>query len=128
VKFAEEQEAVAAEGNRPRSRRFFPLSDMARRRYHTRSEQKRNLLREIPKKMRVKALVVALSQKMRDGQVVFVDSFALDIPKTAAAKKTLIALSKVKGMERLATKPKNARTHRFFRSYRSRYQELPQSR
>jgi large subunit ribosomal protein L4 len=64
--------------------------------------------REIPKKMRVKALVVALSQKMRDGQVVFVDSFALDIPKTAAAKKTLMALSKVKGMERLATKPKNA--------------------
>jgi len=64
--------------------------------------------REIPKKMRVKALVVALSQKMRDGEVVFVDSFALDIPKTAAAKKTLMALSKVKGMERLATKPKNA--------------------
>lgn len=64
--------------------------------------------REIPKKMRAKALVLALSQKMRDGEVVFVDSFALDVPKTAAAKKTLMALGKIKGMERLASKPRNA--------------------
>jgi large subunit ribosomal protein L4 len=64
--------------------------------------------RDIPKKMRAKALILALSQKMRDGEVVFVDSFELDVPKTAAAKKTLMALGKIKGMERLAHKPKNA--------------------
>jgi large subunit ribosomal protein L4 len=64
--------------------------------------------REIPKKMRAKALLLALSQKMRDGEIVFVDSFALDTPKTAAAKKTLMSLGKIKGMERLAHKPKNA--------------------
>lgn len=64
--------------------------------------------RAIPRKMRTKALLLALSQKMRDGQVVFVNSFELDKPKTAAAKKTLVALSKNKGLERLATKPKNA--------------------
>jgi large subunit ribosomal protein L4 len=64
--------------------------------------------RAIPKKMRAKALILALSQKMRDGEVIFVDSFGLEAPKTAAARKTLMALSKVKGLERLATKPKNA--------------------
>lgn len=64
--------------------------------------------RAIPRKMRTKALLLALSQKMRDGQVVLVNSFDLDKPKTAAAKKTLMALSKNKGLERLASKPRNA--------------------
>jgi large subunit ribosomal protein L4 len=64
--------------------------------------------REIPKKMRAKALMLALSRKFRDGQIVFVDSFALEIPKTAAAKKSLLALSKIKGLERLTTKSRNA--------------------
>ncbi len=64
--------------------------------------------REIPKKMRAKALMLALSRKMRDGELVFVDSFALDIPKTAAAKNIILALAKLKGMERLGIKPKNA--------------------
>lgn len=64
--------------------------------------------REIPKKMRAKALLIALSRKMRDGEIVFVNSFALDIPKTAAAKKSLIALSKIKGFERLTEKKNNA--------------------
>src|SRR5262249_45435205 len=64
--------------------------------------------RAIPKKMRAKALVIALSQKMRDGEVVFVDSFGLERPKTAAAKKALVSIAKNKGLERLATKPKNA--------------------
>ena len=64
--------------------------------------------REIPKKMRAKALLIALSRKMRDGELVFVESFGLEIPKTAAAKKALIAIAKVKGMERLVTKSRNA--------------------
>ncbi len=64
--------------------------------------------REIPKKMRAKALLLALSQKMRDGHIVFVDSFSLETPKTAAAKKALLSISKIKGMERLVTKSKNS--------------------
>ncbi|MGH7250081.1 MAG: 50S ribosomal protein L4 [Minisyncoccia bacterium] len=64
--------------------------------------------RDIPKKMRAKALMLALSRKMRDGEIVFVNSFGLETPKTAAAKKVLVSLSKVSGMERLVAKPKNA--------------------
>lgn len=64
--------------------------------------------REIPKKMRAKALFVALSQKMRDGELLFVDSFGFAAPKTAEAKKALMALSSVKGFEKLSgTKKQN---------------------
>ncbi len=58
--------------------------------------------REIPKKMRIKALYVALSRKLRDGEVIFVDSFGLSAPKTSAAKNALTALSTVKGFEKLS--------------------------
>ena len=42
------------------------------------------------------------------GQVIFVDSFGLEKPKTAVAKKALVSIAKNKGLERLATKTKNA--------------------
>jgi len=64
--------------------------------------------RGIPQKMRRKALAIALSKKLADGEVLFVDSFGLSAPKTAAAKKTLTALAGIKGFERLARKKKNA--------------------
>jgi len=64
--------------------------------------------REIPKKMRAKALFVALSRKFKDGEILFVNSFGLDVPETAAARKSLVMLSKVVGFERLANKRKNA--------------------
>ena len=67
----------------------------------------KNYSRTIPKKMRAKALFMALSKKLSDGQVVFVDSFGITAPKTAMAKKTLIALSK-NGFERISNKSKNA--------------------
>lgn len=64
--------------------------------------------REIPKKMRAKALFVALSRKLRDGEVIFVDSLSFSAPKTSDAKKALVALSGVKGFEALSgTKKKN---------------------
>lgn len=50
--------------------------------------------RELPKKMRAKALYMALSKKLKDGELIFVDSFGMDTPKTAVAKKALVALSK----------------------------------
>lgn len=63
--------------------------------------------REIPKKMRAKALFVALSQKMRDGELLFIDSFGLSAPKTADAKKALVALSAVEGFEKLSGSKKH---------------------
>ncbi|KKW25019.1 MAG: 50S ribosomal protein L4 [Candidatus Kaiserbacteria bacterium GW2011_GWB1_52_6] len=64
--------------------------------------------RAIPKKMRAKALFMALSRKHKDGEIIFVDSFRLDTPKTASAKKALMMLSKVPAFKTLATKKRNA--------------------
>ena len=63
--------------------------------------------RAIPKKMRAKALFMALSKKMKDGEILFVDSFAFSAPKTADAKKAMTALASIKGFERLSSR-KNA--------------------
>jgi large subunit ribosomal protein L4 len=60
--------------------------------------------RTLPKKMRAKALFMALSRKHKDGEVLFIDSFGLMAPKTAAAKKALVALSDVKGFGRLSSR------------------------
>ena len=62
--------------------------------------------RAIPKKMRVKALLMALSQKVRDNQIILVDSFGFAKPKTGEAKKALMALSRA-GFEKLSSR-KNA--------------------
>src|SRR3989344_5549850 len=67
-----------------------------------------NFSRTIPKKMRAKALFMALSRKRTDNELIFVDSLRMKEPKTALAKKTLIALSKASGLEKLTTKSKNA--------------------
>jgi large subunit ribosomal protein L4 len=68
----------------------------------------KNYEKAIPKKMRAKALFMALSRKLKDGEVLFVDSFGITSPKTAAAKKSLMLLSKVSGFGKIATKGKNA--------------------
>lgn len=62
--------------------------------------------RTVPKKMKTKALFMALSKKFADHEIIFVDSLALAKPKTAEAKATLSALSKA-GFNRLQ-KGKNA--------------------
>jgi large subunit ribosomal protein L4 len=67
----------------------------------------KNYSRVLPKKMRVKALFMALSRKLKDGEIILVDSFGLTSPKTATAKKALMTLSKVSGFEKLATKKNN---------------------
>jgi large subunit ribosomal protein L4 len=68
----------------------------------------KNYARAIPKKMRAKALFMALSRKFKDGEIVFVDSFGIESPKTAAAKKALVQLSGISGFEKLSKKRKNA--------------------
>lgn len=63
---------------------------------------------KINRKMRAAALATVLSRKHRDGQVLFVDSFAFSTPKTKDAKAMLVALANGSGMTELATKRKNA--------------------
>ena len=68
----------------------------------------KNFLRKVSQKMRTKALYTILSQKFRDGEVLFVDSVTLKEPKTKEAIKTLESLSSIKGFEYLFSKKKNA--------------------
>jgi large subunit ribosomal protein L4 len=63
--------------------------------------------RKVNKKMKTKALYTILSQKVRDGEVLFVDSIEFAEPKTAKAKEMIAAIAKVSGREDLATKRKN---------------------
>lgn len=63
--------------------------------------------RKINKKMKVAALYSILSQKMRDGEILFVDELKFDAPKTKDAKTAIDSLATVKGFETLATKKKN---------------------
>lgn len=63
--------------------------------------------RAIPRKMRAKALAMALSRKLHDGEVVFVDSFAFQAPKTAVAKNALVSLSRALGFKKLLEKRAN---------------------
>ena len=68
----------------------------------------KNYAQKVNRKMRAKALYTALSQKMRDGEVLFVDAFSFNEPKSKEAKATLDALAQVPGFETLATKRQNA--------------------
>ncbi len=63
---------------------------------------------KVNKKMRAKALYAVLSKKLKDGEVLFVDTLAFDAPKTKEAKDVLAALSKVDGFSDMFTKRKNA--------------------
>lgn len=64
--------------------------------------------KKINKKVRAKALYTVLSEKLRSGEVLFVDSISMKEPKTKEAKEILSSLSGVKGFEMLLKKRKNA--------------------
>ena len=64
--------------------------------------------KKINKKVRAKALYTVLSEKMRNGEVLFVDAISMKAPKTAEAKGILSALAGVKGFEKMLTKKKNS--------------------
>ena len=63
---------------------------------------------KINKKMRIGALVSALSKKAKDGEIILVDKFTFAAPKTAMAKGVLAALAKGADAGALTTKKKNA--------------------
>lgn len=54
----------------------------------------RDYSEKINKKMRVGALLSVLSRKARDGEIILVDALSFTTPKTAEAKKFIIALAK----------------------------------
>lgn len=68
----------------------------------------RDYSQKINKKMKVQALYTVLSQKLRDGEVLLVDSLSFDKPKTKEARSVLVSLSKAEGLKNLSTKRKNA--------------------
>lgn len=63
---------------------------------------------KINKKMKVKALCTVLSEKLRNGEILFVDSIKTKEIKTKEAKAVLENLSKIKGFETLFSKKKNS--------------------
>ncbi len=67
----------------------------------------KNFKKKINRKMKHKALFTVLSQKMRDGEIIFVDSLSFETPKTKEAAAALSNLSKVKGFEGLSNKKNN---------------------
>lgn len=68
----------------------------------------KNFSRKINKKAKSKALYTILSRKWKEGQILFVDSLSFAAPKAKEAKTVLSSLAKIKGYEKLATKPRNA--------------------
>jgi large subunit ribosomal protein L4 len=68
----------------------------------------KNIRRQVPEKMKRKALRTLLSQKARDGQLLFVDQLNFLEPKTREAKGVLEALSAVDGYEELSSRRRNS--------------------
>lgn len=68
----------------------------------------RNYSKKINKKMRTKALFTVLSEKLRDGEILFIDSISFNEAKTKQAVKALSGLSKIKGFSGLPQKKKNS--------------------
>ena len=68
----------------------------------------KNYARKINRKASAQALFTILSRKFRDGEIIFLDTLKFAAPKTKDAKAVIDALAKVKGFEKLNTKPKNA--------------------
>ncbi len=64
----------------------------------------KNFNKKINSKMRARALYATLSDKVRAGQVLFIDKLAIDAPKTATAKVIIDTLAGVKGFEKLNAK------------------------
>ena len=64
--------------------------------------------KKINKKVKVKALYIALSQKMRDGEILFIDKFVFTEPKTTKAKEVLSSFSNIQGFEKILSKRKNS--------------------
>lgn len=54
----------------------------------------KNFIKIVSQQMRQKALLVTLSKKAKDGELIFVDSLVMETPKTASARAAFLALGK----------------------------------
>ncbi len=68
----------------------------------------RDYSEKINRKMRIGALLSALSKKAKDGELILVDKLSFAAPKTSVAKSAIAALAKGANAGALATKSKNA--------------------
>jgi large subunit ribosomal protein L4 len=68
----------------------------------------RDYSEKINRRMKVGALLSVLSRKAKEGEIIFVDQFAMAAPKTADARQTLLNLAKGAAATDLATKKNNA--------------------
>ncbi len=68
----------------------------------------KNYDRKVNKKMKAKAIYTILSEKLRDNEVIFINSLTLDHPKTAEARATLNRIGSIKGFEMVAKRRNNA--------------------
>jgi large subunit ribosomal protein L4 len=68
----------------------------------------KNFEKKITNKTRARALGIALSGKLLDQEILFVERLTFSEPKTHDAKALLTSLSRVPGFEALASKKKNA--------------------
>ena len=66
----------------------------------------KNYKRKISKKMRAQALFSVLSKKLKDGEILFVDSLAMPAMKTKDAVKVVQNLAKVSGWKTIAVSKK----------------------
>jgi len=64
--------------------------------------------RKINKNARAKALACVFTEKLAHGEIVFVDTLSFDAPKTADARKFLVALDSIPASKGVATKKSNA--------------------
>lgn len=67
----------------------------------------KNYSKKINVKMKKKAFYTILSQKLRGGEILFLDKMSLSRPKTREAVGVVSSLSKIKGFEKMALKKKN---------------------
>ena len=63
--------------------------------------------KKVNKKMKIKALYALLSQKMRDGQILFVSPVEMKEIKTKTAHESLLNLAKLEGFETINTPKRN---------------------
>lgn len=68
----------------------------------------KNFERKVSQKMRTKAFYTILSRKLKDGEILFVDSIAPKDFKTKEAVKILQSLSTIKGFDDLYSKKRNS--------------------
>ncbi len=67
----------------------------------------KSFFRKVNKKMKTKAFLTILSEKYRNGEIIFVDSIKMTEPKTKQAVSIIKKFGGVSGLERIGTKKTN---------------------